>query len=100
MQTLFMQLTQVGKEQAIQKDAAHLAQSIQGGEIARESEETTKTVSETRDLENGPDAVKDEEQKYREGREEQHGDRDKSEASDKREFFRDPDLGTKIDISG
>jgi hypothetical protein len=101
LQTLFMRLNQVGKEQAAQKEAAHVAQETKGSEIAKRSQDQTHSVNQTKDLEEGPNAVKDEEQKKEEpesGTEDQPDQDDKKTA--KKRVYQDPALGTKIDISG
>ncbi len=100
LQTLFMRLSQMGKEQAAMKDAAHVAQTVRGSEIAKRSEDLTRTVNETKELEEGPTGVKDDE---RQG--ERTGGGEKEEPSDKKErvkkdVFEDPALGNKIDLSG
>ena len=101
LQTLFARLSQVGKDQSVQKQASQLAQSVQGSEIAKKSEEDTKTVNESKRLDKGPEEIHDnpdessaeqpgkgsEKEKTKD---EQHG----------RPVFDDPDLGNKIDISG
>ncbi len=99
MQTLFMRLSQVGREQAIEKDAAHLAQALRGNELVRESEEQARTVNETRELEDGPDAVKEEGQKGGERRE-RSGEPGAEDDGGEQDVFRDPDLGSNIDITG
>ena len=38
LQTLFTQATQVGKEQAVQKDAPPAAQSLQGAQLVQQTE--------------------------------------------------------------
>ena len=102
LQTLFMQLSQVGKEQAALKEAAHVAQSVQGSEIAKKSEEQNRIVNETRELEDGPDAIKEEEQsggqRGGDGSEKEQAAAHKERQ--KRNVFQDPELGTKIDLSG
>jgi hypothetical protein len=103
LQTLFMRLSQVGKEQAAMREAAHVAQTVQGSEIAKRSEEQAKTVNETRELEEGPDAIKEEEQRSGRGREESEENRERKQAQKdkkKKHVFQDPQLGTKIDLSG
>ena len=101
LQTLFMRMSQIGKEQAVEREAAHLAQAAQGSDLVRRSEEQARTVNETRELEEGPGAVKEDEEKNKgqtaEGDErESLGDRDGEEP----DIFKDPDLGNNIDISG
>jgi hypothetical protein len=101
LQTLFMRLNQVGKEQAAQKEAAHVAQEAQGSEIAKRSQDQSHSVNETKDLEEGLEGVKDGEQggeETEEGSEEQ-SQKDEADKA-KRKVFQDPALGTKIDISG
>jgi hypothetical protein len=100
LQTLFMRLSQVGKEQAAMKDAAHVAQTVQGSEIAKRSEEQARAVNETRELEEGPAVIKDDE---RQG--ENRGGGEGEEPTEKKErvkknVFQDPALGNKIDLSG
>ena len=100
LQTLFMRLGQVGKEQALMREATHVAQTVQGSEIARQSEETARTVNETRELEEGLEALKNKEQGA--GR---HAGAEKEESqengeAEKRDVFSDPALGNKVDLSG
>jgi hypothetical protein len=59
LQTLFTQTSQVGKEQAVQKDASPLAQSVQGSQIAQKSEMRDSTVNETHDPDDGAERIKD-----------------------------------------
>lgn len=100
LQTLFMRLGQVGKEQAAMREAAHLAQAAQGTEIARQSEEAARTVNETKELEEGPDAVKEEEQNSGRNAEGENEETAKKEETEKRDVFSDPALGNKVDLSG
>lgn len=100
LQTLFMRLSQVGKEQAAMREAAHVAQEVQGSEIAKRSEELARTVSETRELEEGPDAVKDDEKKGSHGSGGEKGETSEGKEQEKKNVFHDPDLGNKIDLSG
>lgn len=99
MQTLFMRLNQVGKEQAVQKESANLAQSQAASEFVRESDAHAHSVNETPDVEEGLEAVNEDNQNQNE-RENEEQERDSQEATKKREIFRDPDLGSNIDIVG
>lgn len=99
MQTLFMRLNQIGKEQAILREAAHLAQAQTAGELVRESETQAHSVNQTRELEEGLEGVNEEEQ----GGEQRHApehERGRKKPGTEREIFRDPDLGSNIDIVG
>ncbi len=49
LQTLFSQANQVSKEQAIQKEAAPLAQSQQGAQMVQKTEQRDNAVNETND---------------------------------------------------
>ena len=100
LQTLFMRLGQVGKEQAAMREASHVAQAAQGSEIAKRSEELARTVNETKELEDGPDAVKDEEQKSDTQTAGEKDDTHDKEEKEKKDVFSDPALGSKIDLSG
>ena len=100
VQTLFMRLSQIGKEQSLQRESAHLAQTTQGKEMVREAEEQSKTVNESRDVEDGPEAIKDEQQQNREQSSGERNDRHTSSDDEDQNVFRDPDLGNSVDISG
>ncbi len=100
LQTNFMQATQVGKEQSVQKDAAPLAQSLQGAQLVQKTEQQDKDVNETHDQEEGPEQVKD---RARRG-----ADRKRRQAAEKRkpaaprppkDVMRDPALGRNVDIT-
>ena len=100
LQTLFTQTAQVGKEQAAQKEASPLAQSLQGAAIARRTEQRDNTANETRDPEEGPEQVRDrarrgaERERRKAGRKKPAGD-----AAPERDVLRDPALGRNIDIT-
>lgn len=100
LQTLFMRLSQVGKEQAAMREATHVAQTVQGSEIAKRSEETARTVNEAKELEDGLDAVKDEEQRSDRQAGGEKEDAQSKEEHAKPKVFSDPALGNKIDLSG
>jgi len=101
LQTLFSQTSQVGKEQAINKDAAPLAQSLQGAQMAQKTEQRDNDVNETREMDEGPEKVKD--------RTSRGGGRKKDARADKqkqksvrppvRKVVQDPALGRNIDIT-
>ena len=59
LQTLFTQTSQVGKEQAAQKDATPLAQSAQGAQIAQKAEQRDSAVNATQDQDDGTEKIKD-----------------------------------------
>ena len=53
LQTLFSQSNQVGKEQAIQKEATPAAQSLQGSQLVQKTEQRDNDVNETPNQEEG-----------------------------------------------
>ena len=100
LQTLFTQANQVGKEQAVQKDAAPQAQSLQGAQLVQKTEQRDNDVNETHDQEEGPEQIKD---RARRG-----ANRKRRQAADKRkpaprppakDVMRDPALGRNVDIT-
>jgi hypothetical protein len=102
LQTLFSQANQVSKEQAVQKDAAPLAQSQQGAQMVQKTEQRDNAVNETNNQEDGPEQVKD--------RSRRGADRKRRPPADKRgtrappgpparDVVRDPALGRNIDIT-
>ncbi len=101
LQTLFTQTTQVGKEQAAQKDAPPIAQSVQGAQLAQRAEARDNAVNEAQNQEEGPEQVKD---KSRRGasRREQPSRKRKPPAAPPRSpnVVQDPDLGRHIDVTG
>lgn len=100
LQTLFSQSNQVGKEQAVQKDATPLAQSAQGSQLVQKTEQRDNAVNETQHQEEGPEQVKARTRRGPGGRREK-GERGKKEPAPRaRDVFRDPDLGRNVDVSG
>jgi len=100
LQTLFTQIPQVGKEQAAQKDATPLAQSLQGAQMVRKNEQKDNAVNETQPPDRGPEQVK--QKTRREGERKGRGRdarRPAPQDPKKRDVFRDPDLGRNIDIT-
>jgi ribosome assembly protein YihI (activator of Der GTPase) len=102
LQTLFTQAHQVGKEQSTQKDLVPNAQAASGSVLARETEERDKKVNETQKQDNGTEKVR--QKTRREGRKghDSSGAEEEKKGSEKggQDVFRDPDLGSRVDISG
>ena len=104
LQTLFSQTSQVGKEQAANKDASPLAQSLQGAQIAQKTEQRDNDVNETREQDEGPEKVKD---RARRGGPGEKGTRKPTRRKQKAaqppaydKVVQDPALGRNIDITG
>ena len=98
LQVLFSRLNQVGREQAVQKEAQVQAQAVAGSEIAERSEEGDHRVAELSTDEEGPETV-NEDSEGNQGNSRQ-GKRGKTDEEEKEAVFRDPDLGQNVDISG
>ncbi len=100
LQISFAQTNQVGKEQAAQKDASPLAQSLQGAQLAQKAEHADSAVNETPKEEDEAEKVKD---RARKGAERRGGGggRKKQAAPPppSADVVRDPALGRNIDIT-
>ena len=102
LQTLFTQSTQVGKEQAAQKDASPVAQSLQGSQLVQKTEQRDASVNETHaQEEEGPEQVKDRARRGAERRKRGAGRKQPPAAPQPpaRDVVRDPALGRNVDIS-
>jgi hypothetical protein len=101
LQTLFSQANQVSKEQAIQKEAAPLAQSLQGALMAQKTEQRDNAVNETHDQEEGPEQVKDRSRRGAGRKRRQTGEKRAARpaAPPARDIVQDPNLGRNIDIT-
>ena len=102
LQTLFVRLSQVGREQSALKQAVAQNQAVTGSEIAQKSQNAGNTVRETDEVSEGPETVKEDEQQQNPDRhgspESEHKDDDSLPESEGE--FRDPDLGQNIDLTG
>jgi hypothetical protein len=101
LQTLFTQTGQVGKEQSVAKEQIHNAQVVQGSQIERQTDARDKKVNEAEKQEGeGPGQVR--KRGGREAAKERNQTRRKAKpaASAKKNVYRDPTLGSRIDISG
>ena len=102
LQTLFTQANQVGKEQAVQKDAPPAAQSLQGAQLVQRQETRDASVNEAHDQEEGPEKVKDRSRRGagRRGRPSKGAKPSSPPGSSPTNVVKDPDLGRNIDITG
>ncbi len=102
MQTMFVRMHEIGKDQSAQKDVSQVQQAITASEIVKKTEEKDRTVNETNSTGEGIDRVKEEEEK-KQGKErnKQNAQAKEKEGEEKKKsFFQDPNLGRHIDISG
>ena len=102
LQTMFSQMSQVGKEQAQAQQAAPAAQAQAASEVVRETAVRDNSVNATNEVAEGPDSVKNDESGEGQGRQGSRGRPALHEeaSQEEREVFTDPDLGHHVDISG
>jgi hypothetical protein len=106
LQTLLMQMSQVGRDQAVEKDGPALQSAIQGAALQKKEIETKESVRRTEDAKDGPLPIKDrrgrEQGKGREsqGEEGAEGGEDESQQKAPEEVVRDPSLGNRVDLTG
>ncbi len=103
LQTLFTQSGQVGKEQSVAKEQLHNAQAAQGTQMARETDARDKKVNQAEKQEDeGTEEVK--RRGRRQGGRERSARRERKAAppapAPKKSVFKDPGLGSRVDISG
>lgn len=102
LQTLFVRLSQVGREQSALKQAILQNQEVTGREIAERSRQAGESVQESEEVSEGPETVDDDgnpSQQYP-APHQQHADAEGSSEESSDELFRDPDLGQNIDLEG
>jgi hypothetical protein len=101
LQTLFTQTTQVGKEQAAQKDATPIAQSLQGSQLVQKTAQRDADVNETKQQEEGAEKLKDRARRGAERRQgkQRKGGKPADAPPPAPDVVTDPALGRKIDIT-
>jgi hypothetical protein len=113
LQVNFSQLSQVGKQQSLQKEGEILRQDHASEEINKHGTKDSEDVPETKDLSEGPDTIKDRDRKKKQKQEEDDESGDSTvEASDTasdekttdekglKKAPKDPGCGQNIDIIG
>lgn len=99
LQTLFVRLSTVGREQAGIKQAVEQGQEVAGREIAQRSQNASQVVREADEVSDGPEKVEEEEERARQRKQnEQQGKREDS-PSNENKAFQDPEVGQYIDVS-
>ena len=98
LQTVFSQVNQVGRDQALQQQASPQAQAQAAAELVREAQAKDAQVNETRSAGEGAEPVKEREGR-KGGRRRPRG-REAQPAPARRPVFSDPELGRHVDISG
>ena len=102
LQTLFVRLSQVGREQSALKQAIAQNQAVTGNEIAQQSRDAGNTVRQADEVSEGPETVDEEGNPTQQQASDQREDREETESVDAHDedVFRDPDLGQNIDLTG
>jgi hypothetical protein len=104
LQTLLMQMSQVGRDQAVEKDGPALQNAIQGAATQKKEIEAKESVHRTEDAKDGPGLIK--ERRGRKGREGEGGEAGEEGAEEAAggkapdEVVRDPSLGNRVDLIG
>jgi hypothetical protein len=99
LQTLFTHLNNVGKTQSAAEQSIHAQQAVQGDEIAKKSELEETTVDSNNQIEQEENSVDED---GRGARKYQSRTKMSQEEQKKKKkmSFRDPDLGSHIDLEG
>jgi hypothetical protein len=108
LQTMFSQMTQIGREQAVQKEVPPQYQAVQAEQIVRQTEHDDKAVNQAREPSEGPEKVKEEGPRRRRrrggpgGRTPAAPDQSppQGQAPGRRRVFEDPALGHNVDLVG
>ena len=107
LQTMFSQMTQIGREQAVQKEVPPQYQAVQAEQIVRKSEHDDNAVNQAREPGEGSQKVHEEgPRRRRRGRqrERRRGSQGQTpgegSAQERREVFEDPALGHNVDLVG
>jgi hypothetical protein len=102
LQTLFMHMNQVGKEQAQQREGVLMQQAVVGSELVQESEHADSSVNQTQATSDGPEEIHEDEEQTggrRRKRKKREGEAEDASQSESK-YYKDPDLGNNIDITG
>lgn len=98
LQTLFGQMNQVGKDQAVLKEGAEIQASLQNMQIVKETEQKDNSVNESEDVGEGIEKAKNEDRKGK-GKKKGKKDKENKEHNEQKlTYFTDPSLGRHIDI--
>jgi hypothetical protein len=102
LQIMFSQMSNVGKEQAVQRDVLPQYQFVQGTEMVQKAAHDDSAVNQSQQLGEGPEKVKEQEAQEKRQHSQGHGKGEGGGSSkeEQREIFEDPDLGHHVDIVG
>jgi hypothetical protein len=105
LQTLLMQMSQVGRDQAIEKDGPALQSAIQGAAVQKKEIESKDAMRGPEEPEDGTGAIKEHpghsrSQGGKGGQPSEEGPNEEQRQKSKGEVVRDPALGNRVDLSG
>jgi hypothetical protein len=103
IQTMLAQLSQVGKDQAAEKEGAALQASIQNAAELKRREEAKEAIRRAEDKDLNATPVDERKQKRGGPATEESaeaGEKEKKEEAPESDVVRDPDLGSHIDLTG
>ncbi len=104
LQTMFSQLSQIGREQAVQKEVPPQYQAVQAEQLVRRAEQEDKTVTQSREPgeKEGAEKVGDagRRRRRRGGPQERRPGAGQEPAPERPEVFEDPALGHNVDLVG
>ena len=102
LQIMFSQMSNVGKEQAVQRDVTPQYQFVQGAEMVQKAEHDDSAVNQSQQVGEGPEKVKEreEQEKRRQAQERGSPTARKGDGEGEKQVFEDPDLGHHVDLIG
>jgi hypothetical protein len=102
LQTMFSQMTQIGREQAVQKEAPPLYQAAQAAEMVQKAEHDDKAVNQARESgeKEGAEKIGDAGRRRRRRREPGRKEKSPPPAEPPSGVFEDPALGHNVDLIG
>jgi hypothetical protein len=101
LQTMFSQMTQIGREQAVQKEVPPQYQAVQADQIVKKTEHDDKAVNQSREPGDGPEKVREDSPRRRRRGGAAKGDGSREQGPrEKGEVFEDPALGHHVDLVG
>jgi hypothetical protein len=104
LQTLLMQMSQVGRDQAVEKDGPALQSAIQGAAAQKKEIEAKEAMHHVEEPKDGAGAVRERQGRPRRGTRQgasgQGEETPPGEEEPREEIVRDPSLGNRVDLSG
>lgn len=100
IQTLLMQLSQVGRDQSVEKEGAALQAAIKSAEEQKKQGEEKEAIRRPDDQATTTEAVKDRQGKSQERHSQASESEAKGEEKASEEIVKDPSLGKHIDLTG